>query len=155
MSAGNHGQGVAYHASRLGIGATIVMPRLTPNIKVAGTEALGATVVLHGDTLAEAESFAHALESRERLVWIAPFDDPHVIAGQGTVALEMLVDTPGLDALVVPVGGGGLIAGTAIVARTLAPEVELIGVQSTQYPSMSNAMQGRSEVPGGATSPKE
>jgi threonine dehydratase len=151
VSAGNHAQGVAYHATRLGIPATIVMPRSTPNVKVASTEALGATVVLHGDDLAAAHAEADARAARDGLVWVAPFDDPHVIAGQGTVALELFADVPDLDVVVVPVGGGGLLAGMAVVAATVAPGVELIGVESELYPSMINALRGGGEVPGGPT----
>ncbi len=152
MSAGNHAQGVAYHATRLGIPAVIVMPRTTPNVKVASTEALGATVVLHGDDLAAAEAEAEALATRDGLVRVAPFDDPAVIAGQATVALELFADVDALDAVLVPVGGGGLLAGMAVVAAEVAPATELIGVESELYPSMSNALRGRpGPVPGGPT----
>ncbi|HKA05305.1 MAG TPA: threonine ammonia-lyase [Acidimicrobiales bacterium] len=151
VSAGNHAQGVAYHASRLGIPATIVMPRSTPNIKVASTEALGARVVLHGDDLAAAHTEAEALAAGHGLVWIAPFDDIHVIAGQGTVGLELFADVPDLDVVVVPVGGGGLLAGIAVVAAARAPQVELIGVETELYPSMTNVVHGGGEVPGGPT----
>jgi threonine dehydratase len=151
MSAGNHAQGVAYHATRLGIPTTIVMPRSTPNVKVANTETLGARVVLHGDDLAEATAEAERLAAAHGLVWVAPFDDPHVIAGQGTVALEMLADAPDLDAVIVPVGGGGLIAGMAVVAAQLRPRLEVIGVQTELYPSMHNALEGGGAIPGGST----
>ena len=151
MSAGNHAQGVAYHATRLGIPATIVMPRFTPNVKVANTEALGATVVIHGEDLAAARARADELAMTEGLVWVPPFDDVHVIAGQGTVGLELFADAPPLDVVLVPVGGGGLIAGMAVVARELSPGTEVIGVQSELYPSMRNAFADRVGVPGGAT----
>jgi threonine dehydratase len=151
VSAGNHAQGVAYHATRLGIPATIVMPRSTPNVKVASTEALGALVVLHGDDLAAAHAEAEARAERDGLVWVAPFDDVHVIAGQGTVGLELFADVPDLDVVVVPVGGGGLLAGIAVVAAERAPHVELIGVETELYPSMINALHGGGDVPGGAT----
>jgi threonine dehydratase len=151
VSAGNHAQGVAHHATRLGIPSTIVMPRTTPNVKVAATEALGAAVVLHGEDLAAATARAEELARSQGLVWVAPFDDPYVIAGQGTVALEMLADAPDLDCLVVPVGGGGLIAGMAVVYAALAPSVELLGVETDLYPSMAVALHGRGVVPGGTT----
>src|ERR1700691_5721818 len=117
MSAGNHAQAVAYHARRLGIPATIVMPVPTPFVKVRATEALGAVVVLCGETLTQAQARAEELAAERNLVWVHPYDDVHIIAGQGTIALEMLEDVPALDVLVIPVGGGGLIAGNAIAAR--------------------------------------
>jgi threonine dehydratase len=150
MSAGNHAQGVAYHATRLGIPATIVMPKFTPNVKVHGTEALGARVVLHGDDIAEAKLLAHELEQSEGMVFVPPYDDPHIIAGQGTVALELLEDAPDLDVIVVPIGGGGLLAGMAVVARDLRPAIELIGVQSDLYPSMVDEVR-HLELPVGGT----
>jgi threonine dehydratase len=151
MSAGNHAQAVAYHARRLGIPATIVMPVTTPFVKVKATEALGATVVLHGETLAEAQARAEALAHERDLVWVHPYDDPHVIAGQGTTALEMLEDAPGLETLIVPIGGGGLIAGCAIAARAKNPSIEVVGVESTLYPSMWNATHQGHKPLGGAT----
>jgi threonine dehydratase len=151
VSAGNHAQGVAYHATRLGIPATIVMPRSTPNLKVANTEALGARVVLHGDDLTAAHAEAERLAQESGLVWVAPFDDPAVIAGQGTVALEILADAPDLDVLLVPVGGGGLLAGIAVVAAELRPDLELIGVETELYPSMLRELQGGGPVIGGVT----
>jgi threonine dehydratase len=142
MSAGNHGQAVAYHAHRLGIPATIVMPRHTPFVKVQHTRSHGATVVLYGDTLAEA--FEHSLNIRaeQGLTLVHPFDDPQVMAGQGTIALEMLAAQPQLEQLVVPIGGGGLISGVAVAAKALAPKIEVIGVQSSSYPSMPAALAG-------------
>ncbi len=147
MSAGNHAQGVAYHARRLGVPATIVMPGGTPFIKVERTEALGAVVLLKGESLAAAREAAQALARQNGLVFIHPYDDPAVIAGQGTIALEFLADCPGLEALIVPVGGGGLISGIAIAAKALNPEIEIVGVQSTLYPSMQRLMQGKDPGP--------
>ena len=142
MSAGNHAQGVAYHASRLSIPATIVMPEATPIVKVENTRAHGARVVLHGATLEEAAEHAHALAAERGLVFIHPFDDARVIAGQGTIALEMLEVAPDLDVLVVPIGGGGLISGIAVAAKALKPSIRIIGVQSRLWPSMFNAVKG-------------
>jgi threonine dehydratase len=130
MSAGNHAQGVAYHAARLGIPAVIVMPRGTPNSKVSSTRVHGAEVVLEGDTLADAGKHARERQARDKLTFIHPYDDPAIIAGAGTVALEMLEQAPGLDALVVPVGGGGLISGMAVAAKALKPSIEVYGVES-------------------------
>jgi threonine dehydratase len=146
MSAGNHAQGVAYHARRLGIPATIVMPEGTPFIKIDRTEAFGAKVVLKGDSLAAAREAADTLAREQGLVPVHPYDDPAVIAGQGTIGLELLADRPDLDTIVVPIGGGGMISGIAIAARALKPEIEIIGVQSTLYPSMYCLMRG--EDPG-------
>jgi threonine dehydratase len=151
MSAGNHAQAVAYHAQRLGIPATIVMPEQTPQVKVRATEAFGATVVLDGETLAESQIRAETLMNAEGLTLIHPYDDPKIIAGQGTVALEMLADAPDLDIIVVPVGGGGLIAGIAIAAKGIKPTIEIIGVESQLYPSMVNAMTGKDRPKGGPT----
>ena len=151
MSAGNHAQAVAYHARRLGIPATVVMPVTTPFVKVKATEALGAAVVLHGETVAEAQSQAEILAAARSFVWVHPYDDPHVIAGQGTIALEMLEDVPGLDVLIVPIGGGGLIAGNAIAARAKKPSIEIVGVECSLYPSMWNAIHRGDRPCGGAT----
>ena len=151
MSAGNHAQAVAYHARRLSICATIVMPVVTPYVKVKATEALGARVVLHGETVMEAQARAEVIAAEENLVWVHPFNDPHIIAGQGTIALEMLEDQPGLDILIVPIGGGGLIAGNAIAARGKKPSIEVIGVESILYPSMWNALHDGARPCGGAT----
>ena len=142
MSAGNHAQGVAYHAGRLGIPATIVMPLGTPFNKVKHTKGFGARVVLDGATLSESFTRAQKIAAEENLVFVHPYDDPRVIAGQGTVALEMLEDAPRLDALVVPIGGGGLISGISIAAKTLSPNIEIYGVQTRVYPSMYNAAKG-------------
>jgi threonine dehydratase len=151
MSAGNHAQAVAYHATRLGIDATIVMPTNTPFVKVQRTRELGATVVLRGDGLAEAETEAAHVAADEGRTYVHPFDDPAVIAGQGTCALEMLADHPELDTLVVPVGGGGLLAGMAVAARHLRPDIELIGVQTERYPSMADVVHHTSSPMGGST----
>ena len=140
MSAGNHAQGVAYHAQRLGIRAVIVMPRFTPGVKVERTRGFGAEVVLHGDTLEEARSHAMQLAEREQLVLVHPYDDEAIVAGQGTAALEMLADVPELDTLVVSVGGGGLIAGMAVVAKALKPGIQVVGVQTLRFPNMYNAI---------------
>ncbi|MGE0258617.1 MAG: threonine ammonia-lyase [Alphaproteobacteria bacterium] len=141
MSAGNHAQGVAYHARRLGIPATIVMPAGTPFTKIDRTEALGARVVLRGDSLVDARRAADSLAAEHGLVPVHPYDDPAVIAGQGTIALEMLADNPDLDTLFVPVGGGGLISGIAVAAKYQSPQVEIIGVQSALFPSMYRVLQ--------------
>ncbi|MDR3526830.1 MAG: threonine ammonia-lyase [Rhizomicrobium sp.] len=142
MSAGNHAQGVAYHAGRLGIPATIVMPLGTPFSKVKHTKGFGARVVLEGATLTESSVHARALAAAENLVFVHPYDDAKIMAGQGTVALEMLADAGKLDALVVPIGGGGLISGVAVAAKALYPEIEIYGVQTRVYPSMYNAVKG-------------
>ncbi|MBC7444016.1 MAG: threonine ammonia-lyase [Polaromonas sp.] len=151
MSAGNHAQGVAYHAQRLGIRAVIVMPRLTPGVKIERTRGFGAEVLLHGDTLDEARAHALQLAEREGLVFVHPYDDEAIIAGQGTVGLEMLQAEPGLDVLVVAVGGGGLIAGMATAAKALKPGIEVIGVQTSRYPSMVNAIKGTHHPQGSST----
>jgi threonine dehydratase len=151
MSAGNHAQAVAYHARRLAIPATIVMPVPTPFVKVKATEALGATVILDGETVAEAQTRAEAVASAGDLVWVHPYDDPKIIAGQGTIALEMIEDAPELDVLVVPIGGGGLIAGCAVAARASKPSIEIVGVEAALYPSMWNAIHKDQRPCGGAT----
>jgi threonine dehydratase len=151
MSAGNHAQAVAYHAQRLSIPATIVMPVTTPFVKVKATEAYGATMSLHGETLADAQARAEAIAAAGNLVWVHPYDDPLVIAGQGTVALEMLEEVPDLDVLVIPIGGGGLIAGCAVAARSKRPSIEIVGVECALYPSMWNAIHCGDKPCGGAT----
>lgn len=151
MSAGNHAQGVAYHAQRLGMRALIVMPRLTPSVKVQRTRGFGAEVVLHGDTLEAARAHAYELAEREGLTFVHPYDDETIIAGQGTVALEMLDAVPDLDALVVAVGGGGLISGMATAARALNPGIEIVGVQTSRFPAMVNAVKGTHHVQGNST----
>jgi threonine dehydratase len=136
VSAGNHAQGVAYHAQRLGIAAVIVMPRFTPMVKVERTRGFGAEVILQGDSLEDAKAEALALAGRRGLAMIHPYDDPHVIAGQGTIGLEMLAAQPQLECLCVAVGGGGLIAGIATAARALKPGIEIVGVQTEHVPAM-------------------
>ena len=150
-SAGNHAQGVACFAARLGFAATIVMPRGTPFTKVERTEAYGARVVLEGETLAESAAFTHEMAEREGLVYVHPCDDPLIIAGQGTVGLEMLDAAPDLDAIVVPIGGGGLIAGVAVAAKARKPDIRIVGVEAALYPSMSEAIGGRPATSGGTT----
>jgi threonine dehydratase len=150
MSAGNHAQGVAYHAQRLGLRAVIVMPRFTPGVKVERTRGFGAEVLLHGDTLDEARAHAYALAEREGLVFVHPYDDDAIIAGQGTVGLEMLQDQPDLDLLVIAVGGGGLIGGIATAAKAMKPGIEVVGVQTQRFPAMFNAMTGQ-HLPHGST----
>lgn len=137
MSAGNHAQGVAYHAKRLGIPAVIVMPQHTPNVKVEHTRGHGAEVILHGDTFDETSVFTQALARRRHLTLVHPYDDEQVMAGQGTLALEMLEQQPGLDTLLVPIGGGGLVSGMAVAARGLKPSLEIVGVQSERFPAMA------------------
>jgi threonine dehydratase len=151
MSAGNHAQAVAYHASRLGIAATIVMPVTTPFVKVAATKSHGADIVLEGETIFEAQVRAAELASERNLLWVHPYDDPKVIAGQGTIALEMLEDEPTLDMLLIPIGGGGLIAGNAIAARGINPKIEIVGTEAALYPSMWNALRGEERPIGGPT----
>lgn len=151
VSAGNHAQGVAYHASQLGIAATIVMPRNTPLNKVQMTRALGANVVLEGDDLEAAKHVADRLAEEDGLTPIHPYDDAQVIAGQGTVALEMLADVPELDCLAIPIGGGGLISGMAIAAKAIKPDIKIVGVEADLYPSMVNALAGLPPARGGLT----
>jgi threonine dehydratase len=151
MSAGNHAQAVAYHAQRLGIPATIVMPITTPFVKVKATEAYGAEVVLEGETLAECQERVAAIIAERKRILVHPYDDPAIIAGQGTIALEMLDEIRDLDMLVIPIGGGGLIAGNAIAARGVRESTEIIGVEAALYPSMRNAVTGASDPVGGPT----
>ena len=150
MSAGNHAQAVAYHAARLGIPATIVMPVTTPSVKVASTRAHGAEVVLQGEEISEAQAKCEELIRERQLTLVHPYDDPRIIAGQGTIALEML-DDHDVDCLVVPIGGGGLIAGNAIAAKAIKPDIEIIGVEAELYPAMWNAVRGEDRPCGGAT----
>lgn len=142
-SAGNHAQGLAYHGGRLGIPVTIVMPRSTPIVKVQQTRGHGANVVLEGATFEEAFAHSRKLERELGLTFVHPFDDPDIMAGQGTVALEMLEDAPELDTLVVPVGGGGLISGVAIAAKAIRPDIRVVGVQSNQFPAMYSLKTGK------------
>ncbi|HEX3676861.1 MAG TPA: threonine ammonia-lyase [Sphingomicrobium sp.] len=150
-SAGNHAQAVAYHAKRLKIPATIVMPEPTPTVKVTQTAGHGAVVVLYGDMFDDAYARAKELALEKGYVFVHPFDDPQIIAGAGTVALEMLEDAPDLDTIVVPIGGGGLMSGTSIAARAIRPEIELIGVEAELYPSMKCAIEGCHMPLGGDT----
>ena len=151
MSAGNHAQGVAYHAQRLGLRAVIVMPRFTPGVKVERTRSFGAEIVLHGDTLDESRSHALALAAEQQLIFVHPYDDEAIIAGQGTVGIEMLEAVPSLDTLVVAVGGGGLIGGIAVAAKALKPGIEVIGVQTLRFPNMYNAVKHQALPQGGST----
>lgn len=151
MSAGNHAQGVAYHAARLGIPATIVMPDGTPTVKVQQTAGHGARVILHGEKLEEATALAKQMAEDEGLVFVHPFDDPLVMAGQGTIALEMLEVAPDLDCLIIPIGGGGLISGIAAAARAVKPDIKIIGVQAELYPSMAAKVKGFEAICDGDT----
>jgi threonine dehydratase len=150
-SAGNHAQGLAYHARRLGIPATIVMPKFAPVVKVQQTEGHGAHVVLFGETFDEASAHSYELAAKRGLVYVPPFDDPLVMAGQGTVGLEMLDAVPDLDTLIVPIGGGGLISGIATVAKARNPAIEVIGVQAELYPSMHALLRGETRICDGDT----
>jgi len=150
-SAGNHAQAVAYHAKRLGIPVTIVMPTPTPTIKVSQTEGHGARVILHGAMFDDAYAFARDLGRKEGFVFVHPFDDPHVIAGAGTLGVEMLEQAPDVETIVVPIGGGGLMSGVATAVRALKPDVELIGVEAELYPAMKCAVEGCSLPLGGDT----
>ena len=142
-SAGNHAQGLAYHGARLGVPVTIVMPRTTPTVKVTQTESHGATVVLHGETFDAAYAHARQLEAERGLTFVHPFDDTDIIAGQGTIALEMLEDAPDIDTFAIPIGGGGLLSGVGTAAKALKPGVAVIGVQAELYPSMYALRNGR------------
>ena len=150
-SAGNHAQGVAHHAQRLGLRAVIVMPVTTPTVKVERTRGFGAEVVLFGETFDEAREHALGLAEREGLSFVHPFDDEAVIAGQGTIGVEMLSAQPGLDTLVIAVGGGGLISGIATAVRHLKPSVQIIGVQTSRFPAMVNAIKGTAHAQGTST----
>ncbi len=151
MSAGNHGQAVARHASLLGIAATIVMPRFTPSTKVTRTADWGAHVVLHGEALADSAAHAKHLARTQGLIFVHPYDDPAIIAGQGTLAVELLEDAGALDAILVPVGGGGFLAGCAIAAHGLQPGIAVIGVQVAGYASMAQILAGKDVATGGPT----
>ncbi|HEY9538532.1 MAG TPA: threonine ammonia-lyase [Kiloniellaceae bacterium] len=151
MSAGNHAQGVAYHASRLGIPATIVMPEFAPFSKVERTKSFGARVVLTGETLDASAQAAREIAAKESLTFVHPYDDTDVIAGQGTIGLEIMEDLPDVDTIVVPIGGGGLISGISLAAKAANPAVRMIGAETELYPSMANSLRGRSELPGGSS----
>ncbi|MEO1136925.1 MAG: threonine ammonia-lyase, partial [Pseudomonadota bacterium] len=150
-SAGNHAQGLARHADALGVPAVIVMPVTTPDVKVRQTRALGAEVVLAGHDFDECQATAAALQKERNLVFVHPFDDADVIAGQGSIAVEMIEDGPGFDAMLIPIGGGGLIAGMGLAIRDMAPKTEIIGVQTELFPSMQNAIEGGARATGGNT----
>lgn len=150
-SAGNHAQGLARHATLLGVEATIVMPEMTPYVKVEQTEKLGARVILCGEDFDDANAHAQEICAQDGKIYVHPFDDPHVVAGQGTLAAEMLRQEPDIDIMVAPVGGGGLVAGMALAARRLGSKCEIIGVEARLYPSMYNAIRGASEPVGGVT----
>ncbi len=150
-SAGNHSQGLSYHGTRLSVPVTIVMPRTTPTVKIMQTESVGGKVVLEGETFDEAYAHALKLEKELDLTFVHPFDHPHVAAGQGTVALEMLEDQPDLDCIVTPIGGGGLMSGMATVTRALKPDMDVVGVQAALYPSMHNKVNGKALACGGDT----
>jgi threonine dehydratase len=151
VSAGNHAQGVAYHARRLGIPATIVMPLTTPFTKVSRTEALGARVLLHGDSVSACMPYAEGLRAEQQLTFVHPFDDENIIAGQGTVGLEILEDLPSPDAIIAPIGGGGLISGIATAVEGSGRQIEIIGVEAALYPSTRNALHGENAPTGGGT----
>ena len=151
MSAGNHAQGVAYHAQRLSLRAVIVMPRFTPGVKVERTRGFGAEVVLHGDTLEQARAHAFELAAAQNLTFVHPYDDEAIVAGQGTVGLEMLQAVPDLDVLVIAIGGGGLIGGIATAAKALKPGIEVVGVQTARFPAMFNAIKGTHHPQGTST----
>ncbi|TCT02406.1 threonine ammonia-lyase [Aquabacter spiritensis] len=151
MSAGNHAQAVAYHGTRLGISTTIVMPETTPQVKVLATEAYGARVVLFGDTVADAEQEARRIAEVEGRVFVHPYDDVEVIAGQGSIGLEMLEDGPAFDSIVVPVGGGGLISGIAVAVKGRSPRTEVVGVEAALYPAMRDRLDGETRPSGGPT----
>jgi threonine dehydratase len=142
MSAGNHAQGVAYHARRLGIPAVIIMPKHTPNVKVEHTRAHGAEVILEGDTFDETSVFTHKIAKQRKLTLVHPYDDELVMAGQGTIAMEMLTQQPDLDTLIIPIGGGGLIAGMAVAAKAIKPSIDVVGVQSERFPAMAQLIKG-------------
>jgi threonine dehydratase len=150
-SAGNHAQGVAHHATRLGIPSTIVMPRTTPFTKVSRTEAFGGKVVLIGDNLSDCQAHADSLVEKQRLTMVHPYDDAAIIAGQGTAGLELLAAVPDLDDVVVPIGGGGIISGIAIAAKAIKPDIRITGVEAAMYPSMSDAIKGIKRDYGGPT----
>jgi len=150
-SAGNHAQGLSYHGTRLGVPVTIVMPRTTPHVKVLQTESVGGNVVLEGETYDEAYEYARSMERQLGLTFVHPFDDPNVAAGQGTVALELFEDAPGLDTIVVPIGGGGLISGMGTVAKAQVPPIEVIGVQARLFPSAYARFKGEDLPCGGDT----
>ena len=150
-SAGNHAQALAHHARELGVPTTIVMPRTTPNVKVEQTRARGAAIVLEGDTFDDAYDHAMKLREERNLVFVHPFNDIEVMTGQGTTAIEMLEDAPDLDMLVIPIGGGGLIAGMSVAAKAIKPGIRIIGVEAAMYPSFKARQRGEAVTTGGQT----
>lgn len=150
-SAGNHAQGLAYHGARLGVPVTIVMPKTTPFIKVQHTRDFGATVVIEGETYDDASAHARKLQAEQDLTFVHPFDDYDIMAGQGTIALEMLEDAPDLEVLPVPIGGGGLISGVATAAKAVKPDIHIIGCEPAMYPSFTAKMRGVAAHCGGQT----
>ena len=151
MSAGNHAQAVAYHAARLGIPAVIVMPVTTPFVTVAATRSHGAQVELYGETVADAQARCEEIQAERGLTLVHPYDDARIMAGQGTIALEMLEEVPDLDMLVIPIGGGGLIAGNAVAAKAMKPSIDIVGTEAALYPSVWNALRGEERAIGGPT----
>jgi threonine dehydratase len=151
MSAGNHAQGVAYHAAKLGIPATIVMPKGTPFVKIEHTRNFGARVIIEGETLADADAHSRVIEKQEKLTYVHPFDDPRVIAGQGTIGLELMEDLADFDVVVIPVGGGGLSSGIATAIKARRPAVSIIGVETAMYPALAAELRGQEPQVGGAT----
>ena len=150
-SAGNHAQGLAYHGARLGVPVTIVMPRTTPFIKVQHTRDFGATVVIEGESYDDASTHARKLQEEQGLTFVHPFDDYDIMAGQGTIALEMLEDAPDLEIMPVPIGGGGLISGVATAAKAIKPDIRIIGCEPAMYPSFTAKMRGVAAHCGGQT----
>ena len=151
MSAGNHAQGVALHANRMGIPATIVMPETAPFSKIERTRALGAKVILSGETLDDSRKVVDEIVAKDGLTFVHPYDDEHVIAGQGTIGLEMLEDQPDLDAIIVPIGGGGILSGISLAATAINPDIKLYGVEANLFPSMSQAIKHQPATSGGST----
>jgi len=151
MSAGNHAQAVAYHARQLGIQATIVMPEFTPNVKIEATRAHGANVILHGQLLDDSAIFAKKIAKQKKLYVIHPYDNLNIIMGQGSIALELLAAQPDIDAIIIPIGGGGLIAGIAIAAKSIKPNIKVYGVQTTTFPTMYSALRGEQATCGTMT----
>ena len=151
MSAGNHAQAVAFHGRDMGIKVALVMPETTPFVKLRACGEMGAEIVLSGETLADCQTAAEEIEREQGKIMVHPYDDDHIIAGQGTIALEMLHDCPDLQTLLVPVGGGGLISGIAVAAKALRPDIEIIGVEAESFPSMTAALGGEQAQCGGRT----
>ena len=151
MSAGNHAQAVAFHGREMGVAVNLVMPESTPSVKLLSCQEMGADVVLSGETIADAQIVAEDIADKQNKTLVHPYDDDSIIAGQGTVALEMLEDCPGLDTIIIPIGGGGLIGGVATAAKTLRPDIQIIGVEAESFPSMHAAINNTKAVCGGRT----